>query len=424
MNELSKEELLAKIDDLENRLSESEHLIEAIKAGEVDAFAIKTENTPEVFTLQSGDYAYRLLIEEFGEGAVNVAEEGLIVYTNPYFYKLTSLTYEKVIGANIFEFVHPDSLESFAKLFVQGLQDKSKGEINLLVGQNTIPVYVSLTSLQPKLDTVGIIISDLTEKKKNERVILKYQKDLESKNDELHQRNVELASFGYIASHDLQEPLRKIQTFSDRILEKEGESLSENAVDYFKRIIAASERMSKLIHALLSYSRISAAENIFFPTDLNETIKEVILDLSDLMNAKNAVVNVGKLPTVPTLTFQFNQLFTNIISNAIKYSKKDVQPVIDISATIVTKELTGLQNLQADKYWQLTIADNGIGFEPKYATQIFELFKRLHGKNEYEGTGIGLSICKKIVQNHGGYIMASGQPGCGSTFTIYLPVVE
>src|SRR4051794_7404768 len=183
----STEELLVKIEALENRLAESEQLVEAIKAGEVDAFAVNTNNHAEVYTLQSGDYAYRVLIEKFGEGALNLTEEGLIVYTNTYFFELINLSYENVVGTFFSDFIHPESKEKFDGLFELALNGSSKGEINLSVNDTIIPVYISLTSLQPKLATVGIIITDLTEKKKNEEIILRYQKDLETKNLELLQ---------------------------------------------------------------------------------------------------------------------------------------------------------------------------------------------------------------------------------------------
>lgn len=172
--------LLLKIQELENRLEESEQLLEAIKAGEVDAFAINTGSKSEVYTLQSGDYAYRILIEEIGEGAINVTEEGLIVYTNPHFFHMLKLPYEKVISCSVFDFIHDDSKKEFEMLFKKAFSRKSKGEIYLTTKETVIPVYVSLTSLQPQLSTVGIIITDLTEKKKNEKIILEYERNFKT----------------------------------------------------------------------------------------------------------------------------------------------------------------------------------------------------------------------------------------------------
>jgi PAS domain S-box-containing protein len=252
MPEESVNNLLVKIRDLEERLSEANQLIQAIQEGEVDAFAIRKNNTPEIYTLQSGDYAYRVLIEKFGEGALNLTEEGLIVYSNTYFFELLGLPYEKVIGSFIFEMVSEASQKAFRELFAASLTGNSKGEIIFSIDGRSIPVYVSLTSLQPNLPTVGMIITDLTEKKRHEEVIAHYNLQLAAKNQELENQNGELASFTYVASHDLQEPLRKIQTFSSRILEKEEDRFSAEGRDYFVRMRGAAARMQRLIEALLS----------------------------------------------------------------------------------------------------------------------------------------------------------------------------
>ncbi|MEO5675336.1 MAG: ATP-binding protein [Chitinophagales bacterium] len=737
----STEILLSKIEELENRLAESEQLIEAIKAGEVDAFAIKANDKSEVYTLQSGDYAYRVLIEEFGEGALNLTEDGLIVYSNPYFFELLNLQYEQVVGTSIFDFIHNDSHKKFNELLINSLKGRSKGEINLAVKDKKIPVYISLTSLQPALPTVGLIISDLTEKKNNEQIIADYQlnlqkayeallnknrdleqqilnefsesfseyktgadffnslvqdvadktkidfvflgelieinshefeiktfaitafgkpakniryplpggpceqvikgklysypeqcmftfpknptlmefkvegyigyplfdiagkpigliavmhqkkitevdyiqsllkiaakrteielerikneeklasknkellrtnkelidtknflnailessnngilsyhtirennkiidfeiryandiaieqinlpkeevigkryltilplfeklglfhravrvvetgisethetnspnfpdrcfmvhyspldegvtatmvditeqkkqaKQLQEKNLELQRSNTELASFSYIASHDLQEPLRKIQTFSNRILDKDFENLSVKTRDYFQRIIAASTRMQSLIEALLNYSRTNTSEIIFKTTDLNELLEEVKHNLREVIEENHVSIESSTLPALDIIPLQFNQLFTNIIGNAIKYRRTDVNLLIRFDAQEVpAAEIPFKEAFMNAHYCQINITDNGIGFEPQYAERIFELFQRLHVKTEYEGTGIGLAICKKIIQNHGGFIKATGQPGIGSTFSLYLPL--
>jgi PAS domain S-box-containing protein len=406
----SREELLLKIENLENRLAESEQLIEAIKAGEVDAFAVNTEDVPEIYTLQSGDYAYRLLIEEFGEGAVNLSEEGLIVYTNTYFFELLQLKYENVIGKFISDFIHPDSVQYFKSLFEKALLGKSKGEINLRAGEIKIPVYVSLTSLQPKLATVGLIITDQTSIKEHEAIVNRYQKDLENKNAELAQSNLELDSFTYIASHDLQEPLRKIRTFCERIMETSAGEFSATTRDYFERVVKASSRMQHMINSLLDYSRMNTVHKKRFVTDLNTILKEVISDQIDEDGHQNIHIKMDNLPCVMAVPDQMEQLFTNLISNAIKYRKPDITLEIHIQS-----EVDG-------NFWKISLEDNGIGFEPQYKDKIFELFQRLHSRFEYEGTGIGLSICKKIVQNHYGWIKATGIPGQGARFELFLPV--
>lgn len=419
----STDELLLRIAELENRLTESEQLIDAVRAGEVDAFAISNNNQSAVYTLQSGDYAYRVLVEEFAEGAVNVTEEGIIVYTNSYFCELVGLPYEEVIGSFFSNLIHPDSESEFERCFREALGGKCKGEINLFENGKLIPVYISLTSLQPNLPTVGIVVSDLTTAKKNEAVILQYQKELEIKNLELLQSNADLASFAYLASHDLQEPLRKIQIFCDRILEQEADHFSPGSKDYFHRVVAASGRMQHLIIALLNYSRISTSKIVLTEISLTRIVEDVKADLHELIQEHGAIVELLPLPALRVVALQFNQLFSNLIINAIKYRKAGTKPVIKISARIVTTaEIPEEGPFKDDHYWQIEVRDNGIGFEQIYAERIFELFQRLHGKSEYEGTGIGLAICKKIVQNHHGFINATGEPDMGSVFNIYLPL--
>ncbi len=411
-----------KIQELESRLEEAEQLIDTIKRGEVDAFAISRNNKSEIYTLETGDYAYRVLIEQFAEGAINVTEEGLIVYTNEYFCKLLNLSYEKVIGSSIFEFIHVDSAQEFHRLFKESLTGKSKGEIFLSDGVK-IPVYISLTSLQPKLATVGIIITDLTNKKKNEQIILEYQKDLESKNIELIQRNADLASFAYIASHDLQEPLRKIQTFSARVLEKEYDNLSEKGKDHFRRMQVAAKRMQTLIEDLLVYSRTNLVDRKFVLTDLNEIIEDVKADLKEELTQKNAVIETHVTGLVSIIPFQFRQLLSNLINNSLKFSMPDQPPLININGEFTHGIDFRGEVISAEKiYYHISVTDNGIGFEQQYSEKIFDLFQRLHGKHDYQGTGIGLAIVKKIVENHNGIITAEGAVNKGATFNIYIPV--
>ena len=422
MKTQSIDELLLTIESLESRLADSEQLIDAIKAGEVDAFAVSGNNQPEIFTLQSGDYAYRLLIEEIGEGAVNTTEDGLIVYTNSAFIEILGLTYEEIIGKFICEFVHEDSKEKFDQLFKQSLSGRSKGEITLHVGDKVVPVYISLTSLEPKLATVGIIVTDQSEKKRNERTILQYQKELELKNIELAQNNIELTSFTFIASHDLQEPLRKIQTFCNLIM-NEKEEMPESTRDYFQRILKASNRMQNLISSLLNYSRMNSRDVAFEPADLNDILDDAINNIYELIEENKATVHHDKLPVISCVPLQINQLFTNLILNSVKYKRQDQPPVIQISSVLTKPGEMGPAIQTTNKeYWKITFTDNGIGFEQQYADKIFELFQRLHSRFDYEGTGIGLAICKKIVQNHQGFMQATGRPELGASFEIYLPL--
>lgn len=255
---------------------------------------------------------------------------------------------------------------------------------------------------------------------KTEQLKVMYQ-SLELKNIELEYSNAELKSFTHIASHDLQEPLRKIQIFSKRILE--AETFSENARDYFNRIISSSERMQNLIVSLLELSTADRSELKVVACDLNAIVEESKYDLQISITEKNAVIKHKNLPVIKGLHVQLAQLFTNLIDNALKYSRSDVIPTIKISVERMNGKDIGQPTAnQKIAYYAIKIADNGIGFEKEYTTKIFELFQRLHHKNEYSGTGIGLSIVKKIVTNHNGFISAEGKPNVGAVFIIYLPI--
>ncbi|HYK47843.1 MAG TPA: PAS domain-containing protein [Parafilimonas sp.] len=270
-------------------------------------------------------------------------------------------------------------------------------------------------------DIIGFskVTRDLTERKFHDDRLKEYANRIEKNNEELQKINKELDSFAYVASHDLQEPLRKIRTFCNFILSKGKEQLPRDTVDYFDRITAAAERMQRLIEALLNYSRTNTMQIIYEATDLNVTISQVQRNLAEMIAEKNATIEFSNLPTIQAVPLQFQQLFSNIIENSLKYSRENVPPVIKISATLVPGKNHPFT--KSKQCYEITVADNGIGFEQEYAENIFKLFQRLHGRNEYYGTGIGLAICKKIVENHKGTIKATGFPGAGAIFTIILP---
>lgn len=247
--------------------------------------------------------------------------------------------------------------------------------------------------------------------------------ELEQKNKKLEQVNKELESFSYIASHDLQEPLRKIQAFSSRLQQKEHAVLSDWGKDVFGKIQHAANRMQKLIESLLHFSRLDKDREAFVSTDINILMEEAKNNLAEVIDTKQAVIEIGRMPVMNVIPFHFQQLFTNLINNALKYSKSNVEPFITITAeTIEDTHVNAIPFSDGKKYINFCIADNGIGFEPEYSEKIFELFQRLHGKSEYEGSGIGLAICKKIVDNHNGFIAAEGVPGVGSKFNMYFPL--
>ena len=231
-------------------------------------------------------------------------------------------------------------------------------------------------------------------------------------NEELVKSNTELAQFAYVASHDLQEPLRKIQTFAQRILELEHANLSATGKDYFNRMHIASQRMQQLIVDLISYSKTNTAEKYFEVMDLGTLLQNARESLKDVIEQKQAVIKSSVLPSLNVIPFQFEQLFVNIISNALKFSRRGVSPVITIGATKIKGDEIPRSGVDSKKtYYRLSVADNGIGFEPEFQERIFQVFQRRHGKQEYAGTGIGLSIVKKIIENHDGLITATSDTG-------------
>lgn len=245
--------------------------------------------------------------------------------------------------------------------------------------------------------------------------------ELADTNTELERSNRELQDFAFVASHDLQEPLRKIQAFGDRLNTKHGPQLNDEARDYLQRMQGAAGRMHTLINDLLTFSRVTTKAQPFVPTDLNQIARDVLADLEVRVQDSGGRVDLGHLPTIDADPTQMRQLLQNLIGNALKFHRKDVPPIIKIAGTVPADGGNGAEKAGDDRF-RLTIEDNGIGFEEKYLDRIFTPFQRLHGRGEYEGTGIGLAVCRKIVERHGGTLTATSTPGEGSTFIANLPV--
>ncbi len=238
--------------------------------------------------------------------------------------------------------------------------------------------------------------------------------------EELKRSNRDLEQFAFVASHDLQEPLRKIRAFGDRLLQKNGNQLDESGSDYLVRMQNASRRMSEMIDDLLSFSRITTQKKPFTRVKLDQLIESVLDDLEYAIDEAGAIIHVDKLPQIDADASQLRQVFMNLIGNSLKFRRGGVK--VEISVTVET-DVEG-EPPDERQWYRLRFADNGIGFDPQYEDRIFDLFQRLHGRDQYEGTGIGLALCRKVISRHGGTISVESTPGVGTVFTVRLPMIQ
>lgn len=262
---------------------------------------------------------------------------------------------------------------------------------------------------------------EIKERKSSEEKVKHLNRQLLENIASLEQANKDLDRFAFMASHDLQEPLRKIRMFSDRLALKYNDLMDDDGRTNILRIHKAAERMQNLITDILTFSKISVDTPSFVNCDMNVLIDEVLVDLDEEVRSKNGKVLVDKLPMLSVNPSLIKPLFHNLIGNALKYSKKDTAPLVKITSEI-SAQLNGKASGESIKYCRIFIQDNGIGFDQKYAEEIFGMFKRLHHNSEFQGTGIGLALCKKIVEQHKGYISARSKPNEGSTFIVSLPL--
>jgi two-component system, LuxR family, sensor kinase FixL len=281
-----------------------------------------------------------------------------------------------------------------------------------IVHTRKIPIYDEHGAPQY---LVGIA-EDITEQKAAEEKLRQFAAQLEHNNRELQ-------DFAYVASHDLQEPLRKVRAFGDRLQTKCGSVLSDEGKDFLSRMVNAAQRMQGLIQDLLDFSRVTTRAQPFVRVDLNKIACEVVSDLEVRIEQTGARVEVADLPTIDADATQMRQLLQNLVGNALKFHKKDTAPHVKVFSRDLPAERSD-RRLAAPRQFELCVEDNGIGFDEKYLDRIFTVFQRLHGRGEYEGTGVGLAICRKIALRHGGDIGARSKPGAGATFIVKLPMQQ
>lgn len=265
---------------------------------------------------------------------------------------------------------------------------------------------IRIKNLVQEIETANLYL----EEKVEQRTV-----ELKHYSQELERSNKELEDFAFVASHDLQEPLRKIRAFGERLSKNYSNTLGEQGLDYLTRMQSASNRMSHLIEDLLAFSRVTTRQREFTLVDLNSLMTEVVDDFEYAISERNAVITIGRLPEVNGDSTQLQQVFSNLLSNSLKFVADTVKPQIQIG-------FQGIDTHNERNYVVINVTDNGIGFDEQYKDRIFNLFQRLHGKDEYSGTGIGLAICRKIVESHGGKIDVRSQPGKGTTFSLWFPL--
>jgi PAS domain S-box-containing protein len=371
-------------------------------------------------TPYSGE-AYRYFLDRMTEGAVSIGKDGIIEYCNNSFATIIGLEQASVLGEAFEKYVWEEDRRYFRHLVEQGTFSEVKGEVSLIGKSGYVPVQVAIGGSDG--DTLGLLVTDLTVQKETQTTLRQKIQQLQANHAALELSNHDLQQFASVASHDLQEPLRKIQIFSNAIIEKHDSELSPSLRQFVNKILGSAQRMNVLLFDILNYSKLSATNNKFESTDLNKLLAELLEDMELTIAEKNARIIVDHLPRLEINAGQMRQCFQNLLSNAIKFAKEGEPPVINITTVHGVDNLSRREDYFG-KFFHIRVKDNGIGFDEKYAKSIFNLFEKLHPKDQYEGTGIGLAIAKKIVEKHNGHITVKSRPGVGSEFIVSLPVYQ
>ncbi len=383
----------------------------------------------QIVKANSGRQALKILLTDFDFALILMDVE----MPNLDGFETAGLIYEREKLKHIpiiFITAHQYGEENVFKGYQSGAVDYIYKPVNPELLRAKVAVFVDLYTKNQQLllqekkltDINRSLQNEINERKNSEEKIIELNRELLHTIDGLERANKELDRFAFMASHDLQEPLRKIRTFSDRLYNQHKDVLNGEAVNNIKRIQESAERMQNLIRDILTFSRLSVEKDSFVNADLNELLQQVMEDLEQVIQEKKASIQLEPLPPLNVNPGLIKSLFFNLVANALKYSKNGVPPVLKIYPE------KSIGNTHIDfsngsiNYCRIFVKDNGIGFEQHYAEQIFEMFQRLHSTGEYEGTGIGLALCKKIVEKHNGYISALSQVNEGSTFIISLPV--
>ncbi|MEJ1237232.1 chemotaxis protein CheB [Chryseolinea sp. T2] len=359
------------------------------------------------------------------------AADGAVDFVNRHFELYTGLSYDLAIGKGWEQAIHADDLDRLQHSWSSNIERGSDFQEELRIRLSDGTYHWNILRAKAQKDPAGAVVNwvvttiDINDQKQLsevlERKVQERTTELRNTNYALEVSNNDLQQFASVASHDLQEPLRKIHMYASMIRDRKA-SLAENGTTYIEKILASSSRMKSIITNILNYSKLSAKDINFETTNIRKLIDEILDDLEIAIREKNAKVYVSEFPLIETVPGQIRQVFQNIIGNSLKFSRPNTPPVVRIDAVRTAANDLNSQRQEDGPWCRITIADNGIGFNPKFAEQIFLIFQRLHSKDTYEGTGIGLAIAKKIIEKHNGIISARGNDGEGAIFTIVLPV--
>jgi len=427
------EELQSANEELQSGSEELQAVNEELETGKEELQSTNEELTSLNHELSDRN-AQLSKSQKYTEGVFSTIRDALIILDNHFkiikategFYKKFSLTEKETEGKLLFDLQNGHWNIHDLKKYLESVTDENSSftdfEITQTfpsIGQRSMIVNGRQLERVDGNKTILVAIEDITDKKKVEANFIQLQKS----NEDLEHSNLELEQFAGIASHDLQEPLRKVITIID-LIESRNLGISEEAKPYISKIAAAAKRMQSIIKELLNYSKITDVKQEFKPTDLSEIFKNILDDFEMVVGEKKAEITVNQLPVIPAIGLYMNQLFYNLVGNALKFSKKDAPPKIEVSArTLNGKELAGHPTLnQEGAFTEIVVKDNGIGFDEKYAGQVFDLFQRLHNRDHYDGTGIGLALCRKIVLQHSGIIYVKSKEGEGTSFHVILPL--
>jgi len=358
------------------------------------------------------------ILEALPQMAWTADAQGHVNYYNHGWYNYTGQTYEQALGKGWLSIIHEDDVHYMKRHWQEsvalGIPCHKEARYRKYTGEyrwhltKAVPIYNSSGDIMLWSGTC----TDIHDQKMQTEEL---EKRVQERTQELQQSNYELEQFAHVASHDLQEPLRKIKIYAEMIRASSFEKLDGASQRQIEKIHDAAQRMSGSLKALLEFTHLKKEEQ-FVLVDLNVTLAHVLNDLELAISQKGALIELEELPTLQAVPHQMHQLFYNLINNALKFTKADTTPHIRVQVRTLEAALKG-----DGLYYEIAVSDNGIGFEQKYADQIFTIFQRLHDRSAYSGTGIGLSLCKRVVQNHGGSIHALSQPNQGATFIILLP---